>query len=61
MLDSNDINMAKNISKEDTPNIEEETHDDECTVGTLDEHEMDDYAMVARYNEAKTDWEGQSC
>jgi hypothetical protein len=54
MLDSDDIA----ISKGDTAEVEKETHDDELSVGALDEHELDDYAMVARRNEAETDWEG---
>ena len=58
MVDSDDMDMVENISKEDVADVEEETHDDDLPVSALDEHELDDYAMVARRNEAETDWEG---
>jgi hypothetical protein len=57
MLDIDDINVGEGISKEDTADVEEETHE-EPTDGAPDEHEMNDYAVMARRNEAQTDWEG---
>jgi len=57
MLDSDDIDMGEDISKNDVANVEEETLVDELVDDDLDEHELDDYALVASCNDEVTDWE----
>jgi len=42
--------MGEDISKEDDADVEEETHDDELAADALDDHELDDYAVVASHD-----------